>query len=194
MNDGAARCVYVVSGLPRSGTSLAMDLLQAGGMELFTDGAREPDADNPNGYFEHILATRLRTESDWVYGAIGKAVKIISPSLRFLPVDVRYRIVFMRRDVREISRSQERMLERLGKGTGDNREEIEQVMASHLHQVEGWIALQEHVDVLYLDYAQVVTAPEEACQRLIEFAGLAGDAGHMAARVDPMLYRQRETT
>ena len=108
----SARPIYVVSGLPRSGTSMAMALLQAGGMPIFSDGIRQADLDNPNGYFEYAGVGSLRSDSSWVYESADKAVKVVSPLLRFLPSDLHYRIVFMRRDVREVALSQEEMLRR----------------------------------------------------------------------------------
>lgn len=184
-------CVCVVSGLPRSGTSMAMAMLGAGGMELFADGVRAADADNPAGYFEHELAKGIRTDNSWVARAIGKAVKIVSPSLRYLPDSLNYSVVFMRRDLGEIGRSQEQMLIRLGRATGGDGVAMAEAMRHHLLQVEEWLAQQVNMNILYLDYREVVERPSEACRRLVQFANLNGDPARMAAVVEARLYRQR---
>lgn len=185
------RSVFIVSGLPRSGTSMAMALLRAGGMELFVDGVRAADDDNPVGYFEHELARGIHSDNSWVPQAIGKAVKVVSPLLRYLPANLRYRIVFMRRDVDEIGRSQECMLARMGKGIGDDGASLAGAMRRHLEQVEEWLAQQANIDILYLDYKGTVEHPLESCLQLVQFADLTGDPALMAAVVESRLYRQR---
>lgn len=170
---------------------MAMSLLGAGGMELFVDDLRPADADNPAGYFEHERARAIRRDSTWLSQAIGKAVKIVSPSLRYLPPHLRYRVVFMRRNIDEISRSQEQMLVRLGKAAGGDGDAMAAAMRRHVQQVEQWLAQQVNMDILYLDYGQVVERPLEACQRLVQFAHLPGDPAQMATVVEPRLYRQR---
>ena len=108
--------VYVVSGLPRSGTSMMMRMLEAGGIAPFTDGERTPDVDNPEGYYEYERVKDLEKDADtsWVRQARGKALKVISLLLRSLPDDNAYRVIYMRRHLDEILRSQDKMLDRLG--------------------------------------------------------------------------------
>ena len=155
----AAGCVCVVSGLPRSGTSLAMALLQAGGMPVFSDGMRRADLDNPNGYFEYTAVGSLPSDNTWVHDSVGKAVKVISPLLRFLPRDLQYRIVFMRRNVREISLSQEQMLRSRGHSVGKDSGQMEEIMRAHIAQVETWLSEQNNMLVCYMDYGWVVGNP-----------------------------------
>jgi hypothetical protein len=142
--------IYIVSGLPRSGTSMAMALLQAGGVELIADGVRKADEDNLGGYFEYEAVKGIRNDVSWVYAARGKAVKVVSPSLRYLPQDLLYRVVFMRRDLNEMCASQEQMLRRLGRESQIERNEMAQLMQRHLQEVETWLAESTHMDVLYM--------------------------------------------
>lgn len=186
-----ARPVCVVSGLPRSGTSMAMALLQAGGMPIFSDGIRQADPDNPNGYFEYAGAGSLHSDSAWVYESADKAVKVVSPLLHFLPSDLHYRIVFMRRDVREIALSQEEMLRRRGREVAENPSEIERIMRAHLVQIETWLSQQKNMAVCYMDYGWVIGNPVAASEKLVQFAELKGLPIEMAEVVDQRLYRQR---
>ena len=109
------RFVTVVSGLPRSGTSLMMQMLAAGGVELLIDQIRRADADNPRGYFELEAVKRTRQDASWLDDAAGKAVKVIHLLLRDLPDDREYRVVMMSRDLDEVLASQQAMLARSGK-------------------------------------------------------------------------------
>ena len=187
----SARPIYVVSGLPRSGTSMAMALLQAGGMPIFSDGIRQADFDNPNGYFEYAGAGSLRSDSSWVYESADKAVKVVSPLLRFLPSELYYRIVFMRRDVREIALSQEEMLRRRGREVPGKPSDIERIMRAHLVQIETWLSQQNNMSVCYMDYGWVIGNPVAASEKLVQFAELKGLPIEMAEVVDKCLYRQR---
>ena len=187
----SARPIYVVSGLPRSGTSMAMALLQAGGMPIFSDGIRQADLDNPNGYFEYAGVGSLRSDSSWVYESADKAVKVVSPLLRFLPSDLHYRIVFMRRDVREVALSQEEMLRRRERDVPGNTSEIERIMRAHLVQIETWLSQQKNMSVCYMDYGWVIDNPAAASEKLVQVAELKGLPIEMAEVVDKRLYRQR---
>ena len=106
--------IVVVSGLPRSGTSMMMQMLEAGGMEVMTDGLRAADEDNLKGYFEYETVKALHTDRNWLPEARGKAVKIISELLKYLPETQTYRIIFLRRALEEVLASQDRMLVRRG--------------------------------------------------------------------------------
>ena len=104
--------VVVVSGLPRSGTSMIMQLLESGGVPILTDGQREADEDNPRGYYELDVVKHLKTEKQWVASAGGMAVKVIAQLLVHLPPQFKYKIVFVQRELDEILASQEKMLQR----------------------------------------------------------------------------------
>lgn len=183
--------VYIVSGLPRAGTSMAMALLQAGGIDLVVDGVRAADEDNLGGYFEYEAVKGIRDDVSWIYAARGKGIKVVSPSLRYLPRDLRYRVVFMRRDLNEVAASQEQMLRRLGKDVGASRAQMIDLMQRHLQEVESWLARSEYVEVLFLPYRDVVEDPLSACRRLIDFLSLSANPLEMAQVVEKKYYRQR---
>lgn len=133
----AEQPVIVVSGLPRSGTSLMMRMLAAGGVPLLTDGQRTADEDNPYGYFEYEPVKALQRDATWLPQARGKAIKIISQLLPTLPPDVPYRVLFMRRELREVLASQRQMLVRRGKPSdADSDAELAALFAAHLQQVQ----------------------------------------------------------
>src|ERR1700674_2159926 len=130
--------IIVVSGLPRSGTSMMMNMLDSGGVPVLTDGIRSSDDSNPRGYFEYEPVKELGKDGgrSWVLLARGKAVKIISFLLTWLPETCDYRVVFMQRDLDEIIASQNEMLARRGEPSGAGEAATRNVYAEHLHQVE----------------------------------------------------------
>ena len=185
--------VIVVSGLPRSGTSLMMSMLQAGGVPIVTDAQRTADDDNPNGYFELERVKQLsRGDCEWVSEAHGKAVKVISALLEHLPATSTYKVVFMRRRLPEVLASQRKMLERRGEPTDAVPDAM---MASlferHLQKIEGWMAAQPNISVLYVPYHEVAEQPETFVDQIITFLGLDLDRARMLAAVNPALYRNR---
>lgn len=186
--------VIVVSGLPRSGTSMMMKMLDAGGVPVLADGLRTADADNPRGYYEFERVKALRTGDDeWVREAPGRAVKVISELLKWLPGAHRYRVIFMRRDLGEIIVSQRRMLERRGKETGTEAEEerFAAIYARHLADMEQWLAQQPNMEVLYVGYRDVLEEPESELERVNRFLERDLDVAAMREVVDPGLYRAR---
>lgn len=184
--------VTVVSGLPRSGTSMIMRMLEAGGFDLLVDDVRRADADNPGGYYEFEPVKQLAGECGWVAEAVGRAVKVISPLLPELPSSYRYRVVFLRRDMKEVLASQRAMLSRRSETDGkvnDNRMSL--LFAKHLRRIESWLAEQPNIETLYLPYTSVLDRPSVAANRLNRFLGGHGDPNAMATVVDHSLYRQR---
>src|SRR3954466_2905755 len=143
--------VIVVSGLPRSGTSLMMSMLQAGGVPIVTDAQRTADDDNPKGYFELERVKQLsRGDVAWVESAHGKAVKVISALLEHLPARSSYKILFMRRRLPEVLASQKKMLQRRGDPTESVSDEMMAgLFEKHLQKIEGWLAAQPNMSVLY---------------------------------------------
>ena len=186
--------VTVVSGLPRSGTSLAMQMIHAGGMPAVTDGQRTSDDDNPRGYFEFERVKQLRSDKAWLDDAAGKVVKIIHLLLTELPDDRPYRVVFMRRDLREVVKSQSTMLARSGRaGGGLPPERLMAVYEQQLKAVEGWLAARPAFAVLDVPYAGLVADPGSWVPRLNAFLGGGLDERAMRAAVDPGLHRNRAT-
>ena len=184
--------VTVVSGLPRSGTSLMMQMLQAGGLPVLSDGLRPADDSNPHGYFEFDPVKRLRSDNTWLPQARGHAVKIIHLLLRELRLDaaLQYRIVFMQRPIDEVLASQRAMLQREGKAGADPAV-LKKAFESQLAQLDTWLAAQANLAVTRVSYHQVTREPQAVAVALNTFLGLALDTAAMVRAVDPALHRQR---
>lgn len=183
--------VTIVSGLPRSGTSMMMQLLAAAGIPAYTDGRRIPDEDNPRGYFEHEQAIRLHESSDWLPEARGKAVKIVAQLLPRLPATEDYRIVFMHRNLEEVVASQRAMLDRLGRAQDSLQDEnLKQIYAGQLVRVQEWLRRAPGVQVLAVNYTQALADPATTAARLAAFLGEPFDALTAARAIEPALRRQ----
>ena len=186
--------VTVVSGLPRSGTSMMMRILDSGGMELVIDGIRTADDDNPKGYYEFERVKKLKEDKGWVKDAVGKGVKVISALLAELPQEYKYRVIFMRRRMEEILASQKKMLIRRGEPTDTVPDEImAREFEKHLEKIEKWLAEQPNVEVLYVTYHEAVADPEANIKRVNAFLGNCLDEEKMMAAIDKNLYRNRAT-
>jgi hypothetical protein len=185
--------VVLVSGLPRSGTSMAMKMLEAGGMETIVDNIRTADEDNPKGYFEDERVKELAEADDtgWIRAARGKVIKVVSSLLQYLPKDNTYKVVFMRRNLHEVLASQAKMLERRGEENTADDEDMLRMYEAHLDKVEFQLRFRDWFDVLYLDFGEVVADPETAARRMNDFVGGHLDVEKMALQVDPNLYRNR---
>jgi hypothetical protein len=183
--------IIIVSGLPRSGTSLMMQMLASGGVDVVTDHIRTADTDNPRGYYEFEQVKRIKQDASWLPEARGKAVKMVSQLLYDLPPSERYRILFMERDWDEMLISQEKMLERLGKSAVP-REEMKRSFIRHLERLHEWLGRQGNMDVRRVRYNDLVERPEKLAERVSEFLGGGTDVQRMAQAVDPSLYRNRK--
>jgi hypothetical protein len=183
--------IIIVSGLPRSGTSLLMQMLAAGGVEVVTDHVRTADTDNPRGYYEFERVKKIKQDASWLPEARGKAVKMVSQLLYDLPASEKYRIIFLERDLDEVLVSQEKMLERLGR-TAAPREAMKQSFLAHLERLHDWLRRRPNVEVLRVAYHDLLERPVEEAQRVSGFLGGAADVERMAGAVDPSLYRNRK--
>jgi hypothetical protein len=186
--------IIVVSGLPRSGTSMMMKMLEAGGLPILTDNLRTPDANNPNGYYEFERVKQL-PEGDygWLPEATGKVVKIVTGLIMHLPAEYKYKVIFMQRAMKEVLSSQKKMLGRLGKE--DDRvedEKMRKIYQEHLKQVNAWIAKQPNIEVLYVNYNTMLSDPLESLKKVNEFLGGGMDVNLMAGVVNKELYRERK--
>lgn len=188
--------VIIVSGLPRSGTSMMMKMLAAGGISPLTDQIRAADDDNPKGYYEFERVKQLdKGDTAWVADAQGKTVKVISQLLRHLPPDQEYRVIFMRRNMDEILASQKKML--MNRGEDPNRvsdEELTRLFEKHLAHVMQWLEGQPNVKTLYIHYSDVLSDPRSPAHQINAFLGGQLNESAMAASVDPTLYRNRQET
>jgi hypothetical protein len=186
--------IVIVSGLPRSGTSMMMKMLETGGIPVLTDYQRTADADNPRGYYEFERVKKLKDgDTEWLPDARGKAVKVISALLEHLPGDYRYRVLFMHRSLPEILASQRRMLvNRSEDPEAVTDDELAGLYERHLQKVEAWLARQRNMAVLYLNYNDLVEHPEPGVIKVNNFLGGGLATEKMLGVIDPGLYRQRQ--
>ncbi len=184
--------IIVVSGLPRSGTSMMMKMLEAGGIAPVQDGVRTADDDNPRGYYEFERVKQLEQgDGAWLPEARGKAVKVISSLLMQLPDDYEYKVLFMQRDVDEVLASQGKMLVNRDEAKATEDAMLKTYYRKHLLQAFKWTARKPNVDVLDVPYRQMVEAPLTLLPRINTFLGGKLNVDAMAAVVDPQLYRNR---
>jgi hypothetical protein len=182
--------IIIVSGLPRSGTSLMMQMLTAGGIEIVTDAVRTADCDNPRGYLEFERVKKIKHDSSWLPETRNKAFKMVSQLLYDLPPSERYRVIFMERNLDEVLVSQGKMLERLGRAAAP-REQMRVAFQTHLHRLDSWLSQQPHMRVLRIKYSALVEEPVLEAQRVCEFLERIMDLDAMVSAVDPALYRNR---
>ena len=183
--------VTVVSGLPRSGTSMLMQMLAAAAYPCLTDGVRRADADNPHGYFEYEQVKRIRQDRTWLPEAKGKAVKIIAQLIPFLSPQFGYRVIFMDRNISEVLASQRKMLQRQGKSGGNLSDvELGKIFERQVCEVKRVLA-QRNIPTLGVAYSEAVQRPVEIAEKVQAFLGEDLDVCAMAAAIAPNPYRQR---
>ncbi len=185
--------IVVVSGLPRSGTSMTMKMLEAGGLSLVIDGIRTADEDNPKGYYEDERVKDLGAMDDktWLASSRGKAIKVISYLLKDLPRSHNYKVLFMRRDVHEVLASQTKMLARRGETSDTSDARMIELYGDHLWKVNRLLQRESHLDTLDVHYKAVLENPRVQAEHIRDFLGLPVDAAKMASVVDERLYRNR---
>ena len=187
-----AKDVIVVSGLPRSGTSMMMKMLTEGGLFAVVDSLREADEDNPNGYFEIESSKSLKDgDRKWLYDAQGKVVKVISYLLEFLPDDLSYTIIFMEREISEVLASQRKMLQRRNETSALSDAEMEAQFREHLRAVKYWAARKPNMRILFVKYSQMVESPETLCKSIVDFLEIPLDLKSMQSVPSQSLYRNR---
>jgi hypothetical protein len=185
--------IVVVSGLPRSGTSMIMKMLEAGGLSVLTDGMRTADEDNPKGYYEVERVKDLARETDkgWLTEARGKGIKVISFLLKSLPSTFNYKVVFIRRDLEEVLASQRKMLARRSETEETAPERMRALFEDDLWRASYQLKRRPEFESIERHYSAVLARPLEEARRLSAFLGGGLDAEAMAAAVDPQLYRNR---
>ncbi len=180
--------IVIVSGLPRSGTSLMMQMLEAGGLEIYTDEVRQPDINNPKGYYEYEKVKSLARDSAWVPDAKGKVIKVIAQLLQFLPRDQKYKIIFMQREMKEVIRSQQKMI---GKNPDTYPLAVVQAFEKEIQKVMAWAEKEPFVDLISLNYADIVSDPPAEIKKISTFLKRYIDEDEMVKVVDPTLYRNK---
>jgi RNase adaptor protein for sRNA GlmZ degradation len=183
--------IVIVSGLPRSGTSLMMQMLDQGGLAVVTDNVRTPDSDNPRGYYELEQVKQIKKDLSWLPATRGKAFKMVSQLLYELPANETYRVIFMERDLDEMILSQEKMLARLGKPAAPSAV-IKDHFTKHLTKLREWLSQQRNMRLFYVRYSELVERPEVLSAQISAFLDGKVDASRMAQTVEPSLYRNRK--
>lgn len=187
-----ALMITIVSGLPRSGTSLMMQMLVAGGMTPLSDGERKADPDNPRGYLEWERIKTLPNDPGCIVEAEGKVVKVISRLLLALPAGHEYRVIFMQRPLTEVLASQDEMMRRRGTyKEGVNLAAISSAFEKHLREVYAWLDTRTYVKSIRIPYHAALGETERVCRQIPEFLGIPLDINAMTAQVDSSLYRNR---
>jgi predicted AlkP superfamily phosphohydrolase/phosphomutase/tetratricopeptide (TPR) repeat protein len=183
--------ITIVSGLPRSGTSMAMQMLKVGGMATLSDDARLADENNPKGYLEDERVKKLHLDNKWLKDAEGKAMKVVAPLLQFLPSGFMYKIIFMERDMEEVLVSQQKMIRK----NTDNKNfpvALSEAFTKQLEKAKAWIKAQPHVEVLFLNYADVISDPLFAAEKIGTFIDEELNSNAMANVVSENLYRNKK--
>ncbi len=182
----------IVSGLPRSGTSMMMRMLDAGGMPVLIDHIRAADDDNPKGYYEFEAVKRTKEDPTWLEDSAGKAVKMVYRLLYDLPKDRSYRVLFMTRRLEEVLASQRTMLERNGRaGDPVSDRQMENLFRHELKSFYDWVPRQSHIELISVDYNRILQDPLDELTRVHEFLGNQLDVAERVSIVDSALYRNR---
>ena len=186
------RPIVVVSGLPRSGTSMAMKMLEAGGLRMVTDGLRTADEDNPKGYYEDERVKDLYQPGDktWLRESRGRVIKIISFLLKSLPDENNYKVLFMHRSLREIVASQNKMLARRGEKNDTSDDRAVALLEEQVRDARFFLR-RPQFEVLELNYRETLDSPRPLAVKMAGFVGEALDVEKMAQVVDVQLYRNR---
>lgn len=184
--------VIIVSGLPRSGTSMMMKMLKSVGIPVLEDGIRKPDENNPNGYFEYELVKKLKQDDKWLDDAKGFAVKIVATLLQYLPKRIHYKIIFMERDINEIISSQRKMLSRMkNEENAQDDSTMSKIYTQHLEKVKLYANKNKNMDVLYISYNEMLINPYKEGKKISTFFGSCLNVSEMISAVDKDLYREK---
>ncbi len=188
--------MILVSGLPRSGTSMMMQMLQAGGIPLFTDNERQPDENNPNGFFEHEAVKNLIKSKAWLPNAVGKGVKVIAQLLPHLPLNYKYKVIFMERDLVEVIGSQQKMLARLNAAVPSDvfPSQLIDTFKTSVETAKAWAKENSNVEILFVNYDTVVADPLGQSVRIAQFLNATCSPQAMAEHVNPNLRREKLNT
>lgn len=180
--------IVIVSGLPRSGTSLMMQMLNKGGLEVLTDDKRKADDSNPKGYFEYNPVMSIHKDNSWLELGKDKSVKVVAPLLKFLDPKYRYKVIFMTRDLTEIVKSQQKMI---GKDPETLPMRLFEAYKKHLNIVDVWKNKEPGVELMYIDYKDALNNTEQVVNKIVSFIDIEMDTKKMAACVEKKLYRNK---
>ena len=184
--------ITIVSGLPRSGTSMMMQVLESGGMKVVTDNIRKANEDNPHGYYEYERVKKIKEDTGWLKEARGSVFKMVSQLLYDLPSGENYKVIFMKRKMNEILASQSKMLERMGSGKDSTSDEkMGEFFDKHLSKIIDWIEGRKYIDVLYIDYNDLLINPDEHIKTLNRFLNYKLNEEEAVKVIDRSLNRNR---
>ena len=184
--------ITVVSGLPRSGTSLMSMMLEAGGMTVLTDNIRTADHDNPKGYYEFERVKKMpEGDFEWLEDTKGKAVKVIAALLQHLPAKYQYKVIYMHRNIDEIIKSQNKMLANLGKPLHNDDILIKKLLMKHSESSRNWLDKQNNINVLDIDYNQLIINPVACLSEINKVLDFSLSIEKMQQSIDQKLYRNR---
>jgi predicted AlkP superfamily phosphohydrolase/phosphomutase/thioredoxin-like negative regulator of GroEL len=195
MKNNIRGTITIVSGMPRSGTSMMMQMLRAGGLSILTDNLREQDDNNPKGYLEYEKVKKLASDNSWMEEAQGKVVKVIAQLLQYLPASYQYKVIFMEREMEEVIRSQQIML---GKKAEVEKKiypaALAETFGKQLEKTRSWLKSHPQFDVMYVPYTDVISRPEEVSEDLAVFLETDLEISKMVEAVDKNLYRNRKNS
>ncbi len=191
---GNKKVVTVVSGLPRSGTSMMMKMVEAGGLEVIQDGIRSADTDNPKGYYEFERVKQMdKGDTAWMADAQGKVVKIISALLKHMPAEYEYRVIFVRRHIEEILASQRKMLVHRGEDADKMDDaKMADLFDKHLAQVFRWLDQQPNIKYMQIHYSDLLADPINNAKKVNTFLDNSLDGDAMGKMIDTNLYRNKK--
>lgn len=192
MSTATSEYLTIVSGLPRSGTSMMMRMLELGGMPVLTDKQRVADDDNPNGYYEFEAVKQTAEDSSWLQGSEGSAVKMVYRLLYDLPADRSYRVLFMRRNLDEVLASQQVMLNRHGVADEVSHAQMMKLFRAEIDSFYKWAKEKSHIDLIDVDYNLVLANPRQELAKVSDFLGGSLNVDDMIEGVDASLYRNRK--
>lgn len=180
--------IVIVSGLPRSGTSLMMQMLDKGGLDSLVDQKRKADESNPKGYYEFEPVKSIHKDNSWLDQAKDKSVKIVAPLLKHLDFKYRYKIIFMKRNLDEIIKSQQKMI---GKNPDIFPVSLYNAFRKQLESIEIWKNKEPGVELIYIDYKDVLDHPNVAIDKIQSFLGIDLKKNEMEKCIDISLYRNK---
>ncbi|MFM6935543.1 MAG: sulfotransferase domain-containing protein [Flavobacteriales bacterium] len=182
--------ITLVTGIPRSGTSLMMQLCQAANDDIYCDAIRQEDINNPKGYFELEAVKGIVKDQSFLQNAEGKTIKIVAPLVTFIDLSFNYRVIFMLRDLDEVLSSQEKML---GKDQQDQREKLKSVYQLHIEKSRKFLSAN-HIPFLEMEHRQLFLEPEQSLKQLIDFCEWDVTVEQLKKVIDGSLYRNRKET
>jgi hypothetical protein len=192
MSTATSEYLTIVSGLPRSGTSMMMRMLELGGLPVLTDEQRGADDDNPNGYYEFEAVKQTADDPSWLEGSEGSAVKMVYRLLYDLPTDRQYRVLFMRRNLDEVLASQQVMLNRHGVKDEVSHAQMMKLFRAEIDAFYKWVEKQSHIDLIDVDYNRMLSDSRQELAKVNDFLGGSLDLNNMLQGVDASLYRNRK--